>query len=117
MTEQDRKDIEFRAKGVQWAGELSVTRWLGPDGMVQALRDRQTLLDQLRLFDPYAAALVRTEELRESIRTEMQAKALDGILWSNGQCAAWPDYEQAVRALATAKLDLVKRLRGKPCSS
>lgn len=45
MTPQELKDIEFRAKGVRWIGELSVLRWLGPDGMDSTA---QALLDEVR---------------------------------------------------------------------
>lgn len=77
MTEQDQKDIEFRARGVRWVGELDVLRWFGPDGMdstAQALRDRQTLLDEVKRLE---AAAARYEAIRPYLSVQR-----DGDGWN-----------------------------------
>jgi hypothetical protein len=47
-------------------------------------------LDELRL------AREKVDNQKQLVLDEMDEKSKQGILWTNGQCKAWPDYEKAL---------------------
>ena len=47
-------------------------------------------------MDELKAARVQVNALAEAIHTEMREQAINGYLWQNSRCKAWPEYKLAV---------------------
>ncbi len=56
-------------------------------------------------------ALIENERLRNSINQEMQDKANQGHLWTNGHCADWYNYESSLIELHSAEAELLAALK------
>ncbi len=65
--------------------------------------NKQRALASAELLNEVRQLRIKMENLKNEVIKEMNDRGSQGQLWTNGQCAAWPQYQQSLVDLAEAR--------------